>query len=174
MNELTRSIHREQIQNALALVLSGKTQVEACEEIGISVRTFRDWINKEPEMITQILAQKREKAEENYENVSSAWQTLLDKLLDKAKAVELNYEDVLFLERRLSIIKTELEAQLASVPSSTQQSTASTFLEQLKSPILRPGKAVVTRREIETTIEISPDHKDSGEIVDAEFSNLEN
>lgn len=175
MDTQLKELKDGKIIRALQLISDGAHKKDACEQVGISTRLLSQALKESPELAAPIIQQRRQTIQDDYENVSDAHRVMLHRLIEWAKQEDLPYKDIAFLEARLGQIEDRLALQLGvsnGVPAS-EDGTAAAYLKQLTGPALRPGKAVVTRRESITTIVISPE-VNTGEIIEAHFSDKQN
>jgi len=160
------------IQQILTLIATGVSQTKACKQIGVAPRTFIRLMKASPELKTAAIDTKNELAKIDLENIIKAQRNTITELVDRADPAKLKLleNNALFaLESKLSNVKDKLNKQLGiedEEPENDLDShSAEAFIKALNSgPVLRPGKAVITRREVETTLSFSDD--DDDDVID--------
>jgi len=135
----------------------GLSKTKACERLGISWTTFMRWQREHPEIMKEFNDQRVEILKTNLLQLSVAYQTTLNKMLEKAETVT-DLSELLSLESRLR--DRVAEATAGSGGDSEQQKNAAKFLTGVK-PI--PGVSKVTRTT--ETIEFGTEE----EIIDGEI-----
>ena len=168
MDDQLHQIKQGKVLRALQLIENGTTKKAACEEVGISTWLFRQALKDDPSLSAAIIAQRNRNLQEDYDEVSETHRDILRKLLAWAKKESLSTKDIAFLESRLAQIEDRLALQLGgSGQILPEDNTAAAYLRQLTGPILRPGRAVITKHESTTTVEIHSD--EPGETIEGNF-----
>lgn len=124
-----------QCNQVLALMASGRTQAEACEQAGISVRQFKYWIAKEGGMDV-VRDMVKDTSTEALLKVMQSYGLAIEKLIHIATGEGVRYQDQLGAIRELRVIMNEviIPAVAKGPPEADQQ-----MLEQVSPATFSPG-----------------------------------
>lgn len=157
-----------QAGQVLVLMASGSTQVGACRKVGIDVQTFRYWLRKSEESLTELRKLADEISREEMAMILLAQEDLTEKLI--ADATKDNADPKMRLD-----IKRYLDARLEKIGGDlkAQGKAEDAAADYLAGPQLKEGES----RFKPSTVNISPKPDGSidvttfveDDIVDAHF-----
>jgi predicted DNA-binding protein (UPF0251 family) len=161
-NGLLQEVKDLAIVRVLALMAQKRMSVsKACSLVGVSVSTFTERIEANQELVTDFIQEQRAKFQVLYTDIIAARELIVHDLIKAAEDSETSIKDRLAIDLRLREMQESLEQELAlvrdepDVPLPALPSSAESFVETMRGPVLRRGTGKATMRE--TTIEFEVD-----------------
>jgi hypothetical protein len=168
MKAITTATRTIQAAKALVLMSQGKTQAEACAEVGITPYIMRTWLGKDPEALETIRDLTIELERTNLAEIIIARAAILRRISDVVATTPLPVRDLVVVDTHLRDLQEELENKYGT---QSQDADAQSFL--LTGPAVTMHESTFSAKV--TTFEIKPGDKNepAGDIIDAEFEEEE-
>jgi len=163
LTDTTIATRQAQALDVFALMRSGITQKDACEQVGISDDTYRRWINSDPNL-TKVIGELIINAEKQELMLIQAVRTkiLEDLLMAVVSEVPMDTKDKLAILKYLHIHNDQLATRHGA--SSDNEAAAAEYLQgpQLVAAESRMGdtQVEVTHEGNKTTVSITQDQPD--------------
>jgi hypothetical protein len=167
----TEALRITKATEALSLMAQGKTQQEACAEVGITPKVLRYWLGKEDKAIESIRDMTIELEKSSLADIIIARSHIVRRIADVVSTTPLPVRDLVVLDQHLKGLQEELETKYGA---QSQDADAQAFL--LNGPTIEPHESVFSAKvtQTQTTIEIKQGEKmNEGEIIDAQFEEEE-
>jgi hypothetical protein len=165
------ALRTTQAAKALSLMAQGKTQQQACAEIGITPKQLRHWLGKEDKAIESIRDMTIELERSSLADIIIARAQIIRRIGDAVATTPLPVRDLVVLDDHLLKLQQELETKYGA---QSQDADAQAFL--LNGPAVESHESVFSARvtQTHTTIEIKQGEKESDDqIIDGEFEEEE-
>lgn len=162
----TEALRITKAAKALSLMAQGKTQGEACSEVGLSPKQLRHWLGKEPAAIDSIRDLAIELERSNLADIIIARSHIIRRITDVVASTPLPLRDLVAVDEHLMKLQQVLETKYGA---QSQDADAQAFL--LNGPALHSHESVFSARvtQTRTTIEIKGGEQESSEVIEGEF-----
>lgn len=149
---MSETIQREKALQIIQAMVQGTPRKEACEQLGISTRTFSRYMERFPELGTEISGARRELLRDTFAKLQEAHAELSEEIhrraTDKDSLTIMPTTELLGMEKRISERLAILEREMG-IEKEPEQTGADAIAGLLTGPQLRPGITVRTTLIVE-------------------------